>query len=461
VADLIGLHKAAREIFLESLRRVDAHAAVRRAVRLENSHLNIVETTFSLETHTNIYAVAIGKAALPMANALSEILGEHLTEGVISGLSEQLTEGDEDIKGNAASHYHFDNRWRIFSGGHPVPNNESLAAAQAAFELLYRAQGKRALVIFLISGGGSAMIEWPRDNNTTLEELQTANRVLVSCGASITEINAVRRAISSVKGGGLAARAPDCPQVSLIISDTGRGRASDVASGPTFEPEKDLIMDAASVIERYKLAKELPSSILRAVEQNARQAHPPSHTLRKHYVLLDNDCALEAAAEAARRRGMIVRFARDITEQPIEEGCAQLLSKLFALRASQSDQSHTVCLISGGEFACPVRGQGRGGRNSESALRWAIELASQDRVPQNRFHVVALSAGTDGTDGNSPAAGAIADETTLERARLIGLDAAQFLQESNAYAFFKALGDAVVTAPTATNVRDVRVMLAG
>jgi hydroxypyruvate reductase len=460
VADLIGLHKAAREIFVEGLRSVDALAAVRRAIRLENSHLKIVETTFNLETQTDIYAVAMGKAALPMANALSEILGGRLTEGVISGLSKQPIEREETIKGNAVSNYHFDNRWRIFSGGHPVPNHESLAAAQAAFELLSRAQRRRALVIFLVSGGGSAMLEWPRDNNTTLEELQTANRVLVSCGASIREINAVRRAISSVKGGGLAAHAPDCPQVSLIISDTGRGRESDVASGPTFEPETDL-MDAASVIKRYKLAEELPASILRAVGQNARQAHHPSHALRKHHVLLDNDCALEAAAEAARRRGMSVRIDRDITEQPIEEGCAQLLSKLFAIRASQSVQSHTVCLISGGEFACPVRGPGRGGRNSESALRWAIELASQDRAPQNRFHVVALSAGTDGIDGNSPVAGAIADETTLERARLVGLDATRFLQESNAYAFFNALGDAVVTAPTATNVRDVRVMLLG
>jgi hydroxypyruvate reductase len=457
VADLIELRNAAREIFFEALRSVDARAAVHRAVRLENSRLTIVETTFNLETQPDIYAVAIGKAAPPMAYALQEILGERLTEGVISGLAEQLTERDEIVNGNAVSRFHFDNRWRVFSGGHPLPNDESLAAAQAAFELLRRAQRGRGLVIFLISGGGSAMIEWPRDNRTTLEELRTANRVLVSCGAGITEINAVRRAISLVKGGGLAARAPDCDQVSLIISDTGR--ASDVASGPTFEPETDF-MDAPSVIERYLLAERLPASILRAVKQNARQTHHPSNALRKHYVLLDNDCALKAAAEAARRRGLVVEIDRDIIEQQIEEGCSKLLSKLFALRASQNDKSPTICLISGGEFACPVRGQGRGGRNSESALRWAIELASLNGSAQNRFHVVALSAGTDGVDGNSPAAGAIADEATLERARLIGLDATEFLQESNAYAFFNALGDTVVTASTGTNVRDVRIMLA-
>ena len=452
MADLIELHKTAREIFYEALRSVDPRAAVRSAVRLENSRLTIVEPTFDLETQPDIYAVAIGKAAPPMAHALQEILGERLTGGVISAPAQQLAQRDEIVNG-------FDNRWRIFSGGHPVPNDESLAAAQAAFELLRLAQQRRALLIFLISGGGSAMIEWPRDKSTTLEELQTANRVLVSCGASITEINAVRRAISTVKGGGLAARAPDCAQVSLIIADTAR--ASDVASGPTFEPETDL-MDAAGVIERYLLAEKLPVSILRAIKQNARQTHYPSHVLRKHYVLLDNDCALEAAAEAARRRGLMVEIARDITEQPIAEGCSELLSKLFALRASQIDNPPPICLISGGEFACPVRGQGRGGRNSESALRWAIELASlKGSSAQNHFHAVALSAGTDGIDGNSPAAGAIADETTLERACLIGLDAVKFLQESNAYAFFNALGDTVITSPTGTNVRDVRVMLAG
>jgi hydroxypyruvate reductase len=218
--------------------------------------------------------------------------------------------------------------------------------------------------------------------------------------------------------------------------------------------------EAASVIERYQLAGRLPASVLRAVKQSARQSHHASRALRDYYVLLDNDCALEAAAQAARRRGLVVEIDRDIIEQPVEEGCARLLSKLFALRASQNDET-TVCLISGGEFACPVRGQGRGGRNSESALRWAIELASGDTGLQRGFHAVALSAGTDGIDGNSPAAGAIADETTLERARLIGLDALEFLQESNAHAFFDALGDTLVTGRTGTNVRDVRIMLAG
>src|SRR5205085_1442596 len=186
----------------------------------------------------------------------------------------------------------------VFAGGHPLPNLESLEAARAAFDLLRRAESAGALLIFLISGGGSAMMEWPRDESITLEELRETNRVLVSCGANIMEINAVRRAISAVKGGGLARRAPHCNQVSLIISDTGAGEEDCVASGPTFEPDVNA-PDSASVIARYKLESKLPLSVLRAIKQRVeRSATSSQHAaLRRHHVLLDNDTAIDAAAE--------------------------------------------------------------------------------------------------------------------------------------------------------------------
>ena len=443
LTDLPALRRAAREIFEHALKSVDAGAAVRRAVRLESSRLKLVNTDIDLTNYrAGVYSIAVGKAARPMAYALSEVLGERLIAGVVTAPASEISLPD---------------CWRVFAGGHPLPDSESFNAARAAFELLRRASVESAPVIFLISGGGSAMMEWPNDERTTLAELRAMNEALVSCGASIREINSVRRAVSAVKGGGLARLAPNCDQVSLIVSDTNADDEASVASGPTFEETKEDT-NAADVITRHQLETKLPESILRAV-RSPRETTSLSATrpLRQHYVLLDNEHALTSAAEAARSHGFAVEVARDVVEQPIAEGCATLVSRLLRRRA---DEERGVCLISGGEFACPVRGRGMGGRNSESALRWAIELDALAKGDGVFPHAVALSAGTDGVDGNSPAAGAVVDETTIERARRLGLDARRFLDESNAYALFDALGDAIVTGPTGTNVRDVRIMLA-
>lgn len=465
MTDLATLKQAAREIFDKAVKSVDAGEAVRRAVQLEGSQLKIVNATFNLKDRpTGIYSIAIGKAARAATSALTEILGVRLTAGVITAPSkENLETGPASAIKPALANISFHERWSVFDGGHPLPNRQSLDAARAAFDILRRADDERALVIFLISGGGSAMLEWPRDERTTLEELQQMNAVLVSCGARIEEINSVRRAASAVKGGGLALRATHCDQVSLIISDTGPGEEANVASGPTFDIPKDA-PDAASVIAHYKLEAHLPEPILRAIKQpagmkEATREREDAQTRRKHYVLLDNESALEAAAEAASVRGFASEIARDVVEQPIAEGCSHLLTRLFDLRRRTVNKKADVCLISGGEFACPVRGRGMGGRNAESALRWALELNTRAVEESRLSHTVALSAGTDGVDGNSPAAGAIADETTVERARQLNLNAHGFLDESDAYSFFQRLNDSIITGPTGTNVRDLRIML--
>ena len=383
-----------------------------------------------------------------MAQALSEILGDYLAAGVISAPSIDCS---------------FNARWQVFAGGHPLPNEASLAAARAAFDLLARANDQSALVIFLISGGGSALLEWPRDESATLADLREANRALVGCGAEIAEINAVRRAFSGVKGGGLAARAPHAAQVSLIISDVPIGEEYAVASGPTLPPPANA-PDAARVIARYQLDKHLPASILRSIkQQQASGAEPPHAAFRRHYLLLDNRRALEAAAAAARRQGFAVEIAEEIADQPISDGCAASLARLADLRR-RTPIDRVACLLSGGEFSCPVRGAGIGGRNSETALHCALEMdAARAYEPQSDMESprrVALSAGTDGIDGNSPAAGALCDDLTIARARALGLDASRFLNTSDAYTFFHSLGDAIITGPTGTNVRDVRILLA-
>jgi len=283
------------------------------------------------------------------------------------------------------------------------------------------------------------MIEWPVSDEISLADLQAANKALISCGASIAEVNAVRRAFSAVKGGGLTRHSPRARLFTLIVSDTNPGDEASVASGPTLTPPSDS-PKAIDVVARYQL--ELPALIMRAV----RQAKPSTTAANgSHVVLLDNNTAVTAARDKAIALGFSCAVLNDVREQPIAEGCELLLSNLL--------NGSTECVVSGGEFSCPVRGNGRGGRNLETALRCAIALANE------HCNVVVLSAGTDGIDGNSPAAGAIADETTIQRAQNLGLDANQYLAASDSYTFFERLNDLIVTGPTGTNVRDLRILL--
>ena len=435
MANLLELRIAASEIFEETLRAIDPAAAVRKAIRLESSGLTICERSFRFPPRTNVFGVAIGKAATRMALALEEVFEERFVAGVISAPSRARP------------------AWDYFEGGHPLPNEASLAAAKAAFRLLELVDHENTRIFFLISGGGSAMLESPITDAITLEDLRAANETLVGCGASISKINAVRRAFSAVKGGRLATHARKSQQVTLIVSDVPNGEEYNVASGPTLTPPADA-PNASEVVARYGLADKLPASVLSAIKNPPPSITAPRH---EHFVLLNNDTAVEAAAPASRTRGFAVEIARDISDEPIEVGCEKLLTRLASLRASaHRDAGEGVCLISGGEFACPVRGDGIGGRNLETALRLAI-AADQNRDAVGEF--VALCAGTDGIDGNSPAAGAIIDSTTIERARKLGLDANDFLDRSDSYSFFVKLGNAITTGPTGTNVRDLRILL--
>ncbi len=438
MSNLMQLRLAAREIFDSTLLAMDPGVALRTAVQCQGSNLIIQREQLNI-AGKSIYSIAIGKAALSMAAALEEQLDKRLNGGVLSG-------PPRDRRQMSAL-------WRQHEGGHPLPNESSLLAARDSFDLLERANNEQALVVFLISGGGSAMIEWPANDDISLTDLKLANKALVNSGSSISEINAVRRAFSAVKGGKLAARAPNCAQITLIISDVPDGEERNVASGPTLAPPPDA-PKALDVITNYGLDHQLPTSIMRAIKAAPEPLEAITSHHRQHITLLNNQNALEAAAEAARSRGFIVEIAKDISDQPIEKGCEELIKRLAALRAKHRDTASVVCLLSGGEFACPVRGDGIGGRNQESALRFALSA----NIGSNW---VALCAGTDGIDGNSPAGGAIIDTTTIERAKSVGLDAEDFLRRSDAYSFFVALGDAVTTGSSGTNVRDIRILLAG
>jgi hydroxypyruvate reductase len=458
MSNLTQLRAAAREIFAEALQAIDSGAAVRRAIVLNGTHLDVCNLMVPLGNR-KIYSIAVGKAGMGMARALDEVLGPRLAAGIITANAARKDHASGDV-GKPQAGMQALPRWQIFQVGHPEPNAQSLAAAQASFGLLQRAKMERAAVIFLISGGGSAMIEWPVDDTITLDDLITANKALVKCGASISEINIVRRAFSAIKGGRLAAQASDCDQVTLIISDVPAGQEQNVASGPSLAPSDDSPRPL-DVIARYNLRTKLPDAILRVMKTATTVSDSKagaSSLLRAHFVLLDNQSALEAAAQAARRRGFFTEVARDISDQAIEDGCAMLLQRLAALRERESGPvaKNSSCLISGGEFACPVTGEGIGGRSLETALRLASARESSSS-PHELF--VSICAGTDGIDGNSPAAGAIIDHTTISRARAIGLDPHDFIKRSDAYSFFVALGDAISTGGTGTNVRDLRILL--
>ncbi|HJU93200.1 MAG TPA: DUF4147 domain-containing protein [Pyrinomonadaceae bacterium] len=415
--DLFSLHRHARTIFDHALSSVDPRQAV---VDISKTHLNV--------SSQSIYAIAIGKAATSMAIGLEQALGDRLTAGLISSPDPPL-----HLK-----------RWRSFIGGHPLPNRASLEAARAAFALLGRANAEEALVVFLISGGGSAMLEWPVSPEISLDDLCKANQTLIACGARISEINAVRRTFSAVKGGALARCAPKAQMITFIVSDTNRGDEASVASGPTLAPSPDAPRPA-EVIDQFDLKHQLPPSIIKAVQLNS--AEKKQETPGTHHVLLGNWTAVETAVQKATELGFTCVTRADICEQQIEEGCDLLLSR--------THREASVCEISGGEFSCPVKGDGRGGRNLETALRCAIKL-NQKNI---REHTVVLSAGTDGVDGNSPCAGAIADETTIKHGRRYGLDPEHFLARSDSYAFFDRLESLILTGPTGTNVRDLRIVI--
>ncbi|HEY3025979.1 MAG TPA: DUF4147 domain-containing protein [Pyrinomonadaceae bacterium] len=451
------MQRAAQEIFESALAAVDAREATNRAVRVEGSTLTIAESKFPLPSIFECDVISIGKAAWPMA------------EGMKLGLQSQLAAGRVVANGViTAPQVAIENRtlstgWQHFVGGHPLPNEESLSAAQAAFALLERVNATGGLLVFLISGGGSAMIEWPSDETIPLPDLRVAHQALITCGAPIREINAVRRSFSAVKGGQLAARAPLAKKITLLVCDTNPGDERDVSSGPSLTPLSDA-PDPQEVIGRYGLESRLPISILEAIRAGGERPQSGENTEHPFYVLLDNQTAVQAAARKAEQVGFKVEVVTDVCEQPIAEGCEQLMARLNSLRESSRGGDGPVCLISGGEFSCPVMGNGVGGRNSETVLRCAIELHKRrlEAIDNEKAeHVVVFSAGTDGIDGNSPAAGAVADDTTIARGHSLGLDADAYLQRSDSFSYFQALGDAIIMGPTGTNVRDLRIILAG
>jgi glycerate 2-kinase len=432
--DLSQMRQNARDIFHHALAEASIAKGFRRHVHSERGILRVREDLYDLHSYARVLVVSLGKAGHTMVEALAGQVGASL-EGIVASSVEPASQ----IHG-----------FRYFRGGHPTPNAESIQAASAILRML-DAQPVTALVIFLLSGGGSSMVEKPIDDEISLDDLIATYRALVHSGAPIAEINAVRKHLSAVKGGRLAQAAYPAQQLSLLVSDVPDNTPDALASGPTM-PDSTSVDDCYRIAEKYELLKQLPQSTRELFERHALDETPksddPAFVHARWWPVLSNQTAIEEASVAAERAGFIVHVDNSCDDWDYARAADYLLQRVCELRK----QFSPVCLISGGEVTVKVTNGGVGGRNQQFALACAEKIAGEN--------IAVLSAGTDGVDGNSPAAGAVVDGSTVERARNRGLDAQPALARFDAYPFFSALGDAIEIGPTGNNLRDLRILLA-
>jgi hydroxypyruvate reductase len=446
------MRETAREIFAAAIKNASIESAFARNVHCERRVLRIGQDLHDLDSFHRVFVVSIGKAAHTMAAALEAQVGSSIFEaGIVASSVEP------------ASHVHTSqvHGFRYFHGGHPTPTAESILAASAILNSL-SALDSTALAIFMISGGGSSIAEKPvatlNGDEISLPDLVSTYRALVHSGAPIAEINAIRKHLSAVKGGRLAQAAYPAQQVSILVSDVPDDTPDALASGPTM-PDSTSIHDCERIAAQYSLVDQFPASVANLFQQHALDETPksddPAFVRARWWTVLSNKVALDEAAVAATRAGFAVEVDSSCDDWPYDKAATYLLNRLRELRRTVS----RACLISGGEVTVTVRNGGIGGRNQQFALSCAQQIVGQD--------ITILSAGTDGIDGNSPAAGAVVDGSTLDRvgdrvdARAGSVEAAQHaLSGFNAYPLFDTLGDAIITGPTGNNLRDLRILLA-
>jgi len=429
----IEMRVVARHIFEHALAESSIDRAFGQHVVCERGVLRVREDLYDLHTYHRVFVVSLGKAAHTMVNALEMQAGANF-EGIVATSVAPASQ----IRG-----------FRYFLGGHPAPNRESIRAAEAMLKSL-DSQDTSSLVIFLLSGGGSSIAEKPIDDEISLEDVIATYQVLVRSGASIVEINAVRKHLSAIKGGRLALAARPAQQVSILVSDVPDNTPDALASGPTM-PDSTSIEDCDRISARHGLLPQFPASVRELFQRHALEETPksddPVFQRSRWWTVLSNATLIEAAKAEAEGQGFKVEVDNSCDDWDYARAADYLLNRVREMRK----HSERVCLISGGEVTVKVINSGIGGRNQQFALACALKVAGEK--------LTVLSAGTDGIDGNSSAAGAIVDGTTLVRAQARGLNAEAHLANFNAYPFFDGLGDAIISGPTGNNLRDLRILL--
>jgi len=435
--------KIAAEIFSASLKAVDPYISVKRfAERIRSVYTN--------NNCNRLLVAGFGKAACPMANAIEDTLGDLVTRGIV--ITKYGHAGNQRPK---VSGQH--SKITIFEAGHPVPDENGVNGTNEVIRLLKDAD-EDTLVLCLISGGGSALLVSPY-KGITLSEKQKVTQHLLKAGANIEELNTVRKHISGVKGGRLAEAAYPARIISLMLSDVIGDRLDVIASGPT-SPDPTTYDDALKVMNKYGLTDKTPPGILDVINKGAERIitdTPEEGNIIfervENIIIGSNRFALDAAKQRAEELGF---YAEIISAELTGEArdAAKWLAEKVRKSGSAEVQKHKkpLCLVSGGETTVSVTGNGLGGRNTEFALAFAMEIEGVDGV-------VLLSAGTDGTDGPTDAAGAIVDGKTIENARASGIDPETYLENNDSYNFFKKIDSLLITGPTGTNVMDLQIVL--
>jgi hydroxypyruvate reductase len=435
---ILGIQKAA-------LDAVDPHAAVHRHVQCKGSELLIAGESYDLAKAERIWVVGGGKAAVPMAVALHAILGERLSGGLIV-----TKHGHADLGRGAG--VEDCGPVEVVEAAHPVPDEAGVEGAGRMAALL-AGTSARDLVLAVISGGGSALLTLPA-TGLALSDLQETTNLLLRSGADIVELNTVRKHLSRIKGGGMACLAGEATVAGLVLSDVVGDPLDAIASGP-LSPDHTTFADAWAVLKRYGLTEKVPQVVRQRLEAGCAGLIPdtpkPAGVLFQRVqtaIIGSNRLAAEAAVEAARARSLNAVLLSTFVEGEARHVARVAVGLAKEMVAYNRPASRPACLVWGGETTVTVKGTGLGGRNQELALAAALAM---EGLPG----IVLLALGTDGTDGPTDAAGAVATGQTLARARSLGLDAEACLENNDAYHFFDALGDLIRTGPTGTNVNDL------
>ncbi len=430
-------------IFQAGLKAAEPISAIKRHLKLQDGVLKIAGRTYDLSAYDGVYVVGAGKAGGRMAQGVEGLLGDRLNAGVVNVKYSHALPLDV-VKINEA--------------GHPLPDDAGLRGTKEIIELLRRT-GEKDLVFCLISGGGSALLPCPAEG-LTLQDKREVTRVLLECGATVHEINAIRKHISQVKGGRLARLAYPSTLISLILSDVIGDNLDSIASGPTAV-DRSTFSDCLRILGRYGIQRKIPSAVRIFLEKGARgeieetpKAHDPIFGRVQNVIVGSNILAVKAAKQRADELGYHSLILSSFIEGETREAARVHAALAKEILSTGHPVQRPACIISGGETTVTVRGRGLGGRNQEFALAAAMAINGLEAV-------VILSGGTDGTDGPTDAAGAIADGATVRQAGERGLEAEHYLRENDSYHFFQPLGDLLITGPTFTNVMDLRVVLVG
>ncbi len=420
------IHDRIERWYRAALGVVEPKAAVARAMAWDGERLVVDGRSISVGMNARVLVVAIGKAAVALAEGAIEVLGDRIDDGVVLTKYGHLGAGI--------------NGFHCFEAGHPIPNASGVQATRSIIDAL---EGLTSddIVLALISGGGSALLELPREP-LTLQDLQHTTEILMHAGAGIHDLNAVRSVLSEVKGGGLRRRMDGARCVSLLLSDVLGNDPQVIASGPTVLVHRSNA-EAQAVVSRFGVESQLPESVRSVLSGDDRVGSTPDSSHDVWTVIADNAAMVKELQSVVETEGLSARL-----QWQAYDGDAVDLGRKIVEDALASDDTWDV-LLGGGEATVEVTGQGFGGRNTEAALVSAMALEQQGG------DWVVASLASDGDDGSAQAAGAIADPETVPRGRSIGVEPATSLANSDSATYFRKAGGLVVTGPSGTNVNDV------